>query len=266
MRSAAVVCAGAATSGFEWPFQEHAERDDLLIAGSTTLLPYLRLIGSEFVKSHPRVDLVIEGGGSGAGLIAVRRGAIDVATMSRDLSVQEDALDVHNVLIGLGAIAIAVHPDSPVAGISREQVLSVFEGRIANWREVGGHDAPIHVCHRKPGSTTRIGFNDIILRGANVTRAATTYGSAPELVKAVAADPLAIGYVTPQDIQGVKPLDIDGVPLDAMEILTGRYPLTRPLFLVRKGDDNAIAAEFIAYACSDPAQKILASRGVQRVH
>jgi phosphate transport system substrate-binding protein len=256
----------AAMTGLEWPFKEQQERDDLLIAGSTTLLPYLQLIAAEFTRAHRDVDIVVEGGGSGAGLIAVERGAIDIATMSRELSVSEDTLDLHNTLIGLTAVVLAVHPSMPAATISRGQIRRIYEGRIRNWQELGGPDARIRVHQRKEGSSTRKNIEEMVLSGVAVTREAIMHDSAAACAAAIAADPFGIGYLTPRDIKGVKPLAVDDIAVDADNILLGTYPLSRPLFLVLHGEHRGTAAKFVEFTLGPAAQQILASRGIQPVH
>jgi phosphate transport system substrate-binding protein len=267
LRQTGLVGAGAVTAAFDFPFREKAPRGDLLIAGSTTLLLYANLIGEAFAKANPDVDLVVEGGGSGAGLIAVRRGAIDIATMSRELSIRENTLDIHNTLIGLTAVVIVVNPENPVTDMTRSQVRQVFAGRLRSWRELGGPDTPINVHGRKEGSSTRKNLEEMVLGGgAEATRGATLHGSAEDMAAAIAGDPRGIGFLTPRDIvAGTRPLALDKVAVDAGNILLGVYPLSEPLFLVQHGEPQGLGAQFVAFALSPPGQQILSSRGIQPV-
>ena len=90
LKAASVVAATPALYGFHWPFAGEAARDTLLIAGSDTMTNLTKVLTSSFTKIQPRLDISVEGGGSSLGLRALMRGAIDVATMSRDLSDPED--------------------------------------------------------------------------------------------------------------------------------------------------------------------------------
>ena len=79
-----LMTGGLMTGAWNWPFAGRTAEESLLIAGAVSLLPYTRVLATEFDRlAH--VEIVSDGGGSLAGLIALKRGAIDIAALARDL-------------------------------------------------------------------------------------------------------------------------------------------------------------------------------------
>lgn len=259
--SATALAAGAAVaSALPWKFAVKAQRQSLLVAGSSTMFALNQALAEEFSKRHASIDIVVEKGGSLPGLIALKRGAIDVAAMTRDLTVAEDDSRIRNFLIAKNNIAIVVNKRSPIVSLSREQVRALFAGDAVNWKQVGGPDAPVTVISRTQGSVSRQFVEDVVLDGGDITLNAKEMPNARQLAERVAADPFAIGYVAVKDSEDLAELSylaVDGVTASRATILSGRYPYTNALYLVLQGDKQGPAADFVAFARSPQGQKIV---------
>lgn len=254
----------ASATGWWWLRQRpHAAlRASLLIAGANTMLDLNRALTQEFTRNHPMVDVAVEQGGSLAGLIAVQRGAIDVAAMSRELSEAEDSPRTRSYLVAKNDIAIAVHPQSPLRNLSAQQVRAILMGEITEWQAVGGPPGAIRVVSRAPGSSSRQFLQELVLQGEDFTLQALEVESAKEMAKEIAADPLAIGYVAlkDRDATPLNYLSIDGVPATRTTVLSGRYRFTQPLFFVVYGDASPTAQAFVQFALSPRGQAIVAEQ------
>lgn len=262
LAAAATTTSALASGGsFEWSWPVKAKRSSLLIAGSSAMLELNRALAREFSKSRPLVDIVVEKGGSLPGLIALKRGAIDVAAMSRDLTAAEDDPRTHNFLIARNNIAIVVNRKSPITSLSREQVRALLSGTAANWKQVGGPDAPVRVISRQPGSASRQFVEEIVLGGDDIATSAQETTGTKELTERVATDPFAIGYVALKNTANIAGdlsyLQIDGIAASRATVLSGRYPYTQSFYLVLYGDKPGPATEFVAFARSRPGQKIV---------
>jgi phosphate transport system substrate-binding protein len=153
--------------------------------------------------------------------------------MSRDLEAEEDEEDLNNYLIGKDGVGIIVHPSNPLSNLTIEQVKDVFSGVADNWSILGGDNSNIMVVGRDPESTTYKGLNEIILKGAELPESAVNTNSADEMIRTVAANPAAIGFVALKDLkENVKALDINGVQMNKSTILTDRYPISRSFYFV----------------------------------
>lgn len=235
-------------------------RYPLLIGGSSTMLHFTAALVDAFSKSHPNVDVVVMGGGSAPGLMALKRGAIDLAAMSQDMTVAQDEMNVHNYLLARDAIGVVVNPANPAQGLSASQAAAIFEGKIANWRDVGGNNAPISVVARPAKATTRIAADAMVLNDGDLTENALIVPDSPGMTAAIATNPNAIGYLTLRRFTAeVKTLPINGVGIRRETILTGRYPFTRSFFYVLQGDGPPSALAFLEFAIGPAGRDILAS-------
>jgi phosphate transport system substrate-binding protein len=235
-------------------------RASLLIGGSGTMLELNKALAEAFSRTHPLVDTVVEGGGSLAGLIAVKRGAIDLAAMSRDLTPEEDDPLTRGYLVAKDGLVIVVNRGLGVNGLTGRQVRALFAGETANWRDLGGPDAPVALLSRKFGSTSRQFVEEKILGGGEIASRAVELPSAKALLERVAAEPDAVGYLALKDAvetAGVAYLEIDGVAPSRATLLSGRYPYSRSLYLVVHGNGPELAGEFVAFARSTVGQRIV---------
>jgi phosphate transport system substrate-binding protein len=267
LRNTGYLAAGLATSAFEWPwpFSRSLQQSSLLIAGTGNLSAFLQQVTKAFGKAHPSTDISIETGGTPSSLLALRRGAIDVAVIARDLTTTEDTIDLHSRLFAFDALAVMVNPQLPVGDVSLTMLRGIFSGSVVNWREAGGPDAPIVVYHRRIGAYQRDAFQELLMPGVDFAANARRAQTFDELQKRVAADRHAISYAPARMVQSAKPLAIDGTALDTVNILLGSYPLTRPFFVVVQGDPSPLIESFVAYIGSGEAQKLLAEHGLWRV-
>jgi len=91
---------------------------------------------------------------------------------------------------------IVVNAANRVKALSKEQLKDIFTGRILNWKEVGGDDAPILVVWPSVSSGALIVFRSRIMDDAPTTKAVYDVESMGDTPDAVAATPEAIGIVT----------------------------------------------------------------------
>lgn len=92
---------------------------------------------------------------------------------------------------------ITVHNSNRIPLLSREQLKGIFTGKIQNWKELGGDDAPILVVWPTVSSGAIILFKARIMDNEPLT-AQSIYGveSMAEVSEAIAATPEAIGITT----------------------------------------------------------------------
>lgn len=264
---AGAVVAGSVANleGFRWRFPMKEGRKSLLIGGAGAMVPLNQALANAFTKLHATVDVVIEKGGSLQGLIAAKRGAIDLAAMTRDLSNAEDDTNAHDFLIARDNVLIIVNKASPIKILSQKQIRRLLAGELINWKQVGGADAPVNVISRTKGSTTRQFVEEVVLDGGEVTISAKEMETTKLLAASVAADPYAIGYVASKDSEGiaeVASLAVDGVVASRATVLSGRYPYTHSFSLLIYGEQKGLRLDFVNFARSPDGQKIVVKNGL----
>jgi len=250
--------------GFGWHLPDQAMHSSLLIASTGSMFDLCQLLTHEYKKQNSLIDVINEKGDSLQGIIAVKRGAIDLAAISRELSSEEDDAESNSFLIARSNISIIVHPDSPIKNMSQNQVSNIFSGQITNWQQVGGSNAPINIVSRKRGSNTRKFVEDVVLAGSEITATAKEVDSTRQLAAAVANDIYAIGYIAAKNDSGgavVCSIDIDGVVASHITVLSGRYPYTNSFYLLFSGEQAGIKFDFIRFVRSPAGQALVTKQG-----
>jgi len=247
-------------------------RKPLLIGGSTIVKRFLDIqLIDAFSKHHPEADLLIEGGYSQGGLIALERGSIDLAMISNDLS-PEGQVDFLEYLIGIETIGIIVNENSLIKNISKDNARKIFRREIVNWKELGGPDSVINLYSRQDNAATKRTVEQVLLDNELVHESAKVLPSSQAMAEHVSLDPFAIGFISQQGYLRAKdptikirPLSIDGVAMDERSINLAIYPLVRQLFLVLRADSSEMAKKFVAFVISDQGQTLMADSGALRV-
>ncbi len=108
-------------------------------AGSTTVQPLAEKLAAKFIVMYPEVHITISGGGSSVGVKSAGNGTVDIGAASRELKSSE--LDKYPNLkthvIARDAVALVVHPDNDITGLTKEQVRDIFAGNITEWSAIG---------------------------------------------------------------------------------------------------------------------------------
>lgn len=100
---------------------------------------------------------------------------------------------------------VVVHAGNRVQRLSKEQLKGIFSGRIRNWQEVGGADAPILVVWPSLGSGALVVFRTTIMDNEPVTRTVYDVETLADTPDAIVATPEAIGIITGTAVQnGLK--------------------------------------------------------------
>jgi len=234
---------------------ETPEPVHLKVAGSTSMQPLLEDLAQAYTERHRHVTIVVEGRGSLVGIELVRQGEANIGMTS--WRGPEDP-SLWSVPIALDGIAIVVHPQNPVEGLTLLQLRDVFFGRVWDWRDVGGRSGEIVVVSREDGSGTRVVFEELVMKGRRVTPTAVVMPSSRAVVEYVAGHPEAIGYVSMGYLSPeVKALKIEEVAPTPKTVRRGDYHLFRPLFLITRGEPTGEVKRFIDFVLSPVGQSIV---------
>ncbi len=242
--------------------------ETLVIKGSTTVLPVAQVASEAYMKMHQDVNISLSGGGSGNGIKALIDGSTDIANSSRFIKDNEIALAQEKGIfpvahrIAIDAIVPIVHPDNPVTNLSIEQLSLIYQGKIENWKEVGGKDLKIVVVSRDTSSGTYEVWEEKVLHKAKVTSRAQLQASNGAVVQTVSKNKYAIGYIGIGYINdSVRPTTVDGIVASASMALSGKYPVARPLFMFTKGWPTGVALDFLNFIVSRDGQALVSKEG-----
>lgn len=252
-----LLCALVASALFAGACSRSGE-EKLVITGSSTMAPVVAELAGRYEREHPGLRIDVQSGGSSRGISDVRAGLADIGMVSRELAQSES--DLHADPIARDGIGIIVHARNPIAALTKPQVVAIYRKELANWKELGGPDAPILVVHKAEGRATLAVFLEYFgLEGPEV-RADVIAGENEQAIKTVAGSENAIGYVSigtaAVDIEHGVPIRLlaaNGVPATLENLRRGVYPLARPLLLVTLAPAAGRVRDFLAYLHSDAA-------------
>lgn len=251
-----------------------AAGNEVVVKGSDSEVNLVQKMAEDFNKAHPDVKISVTGGGSGAGIAALLDGTTTLANASRDLKPEEKAQAVtKNVtpmafVFATDAVAVVVNAQNKVNDLDVTALAGIFQGTTKSWKAVGGDDKPFSLYGRQSSSGTYDYFKKTAVNGEYSADMKQLNGNA-EIVEAVSKDPQGIGYVAAGYVKGkpgVKPLGlkVNGQTLssqDEAQVLSGTYPLARPLFQFMNGKPTGALKDFLAFEASDAGQQIVKDMG-----
>lgn len=257
--------------------------------GSDTLNNLLTLWAEAFQEIYPNVNIQIEGKGSSTAPPALIEGTAQLGPMSREMKASEVDEFEHKfgykpsvVRVAIDALAVFVHKDNPIEGLSLTQLDGIFSSThrlgsedLVHWGQIGveGNWAsrPISIYGRNSASGTYGFFKQVALGKGDYRSTVKEQPGSSAVVQGIASDLYGIGYSgIAYRTSGVKTVNIGadgGAPAEpTMEnCLTGDYPLARFLMIyVNKAPNKSLdklTYEFIRFINSREGQAVVSKIG-----
>lgn len=274
--------------------------------GSTTWAPIRRDVDPLLQAAWPNfqlryVDPPTGTPGSGSGIRMLLNNQLSFSQSSRPLKDEELAkaaaqgVKLTAIPIAIDGLAIAVNPRLEISGLTVQQVVDIYTGKVTNWQQVGGPDLKIIPFSRRPedGGTVEYFIQEVLgkqpfgrnvvmvrdttdgLRRVAATQGGIYYASAPEVVGQCSIHPLPLGrqpnqYVPPYQEPYVPPerCPQERNQLNHRAFQEGTYPITRRLFVITKEDNSLDAKAGRAYAellLTDQGQAAIEKAGFVRL-
>lgn len=239
--------------------------------GSTTVAPIAYAAIEAMQKDNPDLKISYESVGSSTGIKQLLSGVYSLAGSSRELKDSEIAEGAKPIPIALDGLSVVVNKDINIANLTIDQLAMIFAGEITSWKAVGGPDLPIEVINRDETSGTYGAFWELVCQkkyGADIkyTKNAVVAKENGEVAAKVASTPHAIGYVGMAFVDqvksaGGKTLMVNGVEPTIQNVIDKKYPISRYLYLVTRGDakDGSLEKAFINFVLSAKGQAIVQS-------
>ena len=250
--------------------------------GSDTMVNVAQVWAEEYRKVAPDVEVEVSGGGSGVGIAALMKGAVDVANASRDLKPAEAEQAEKNTgkkpvgfTVGFDALAVYIHKDNPLSEITLEQLTDLYAegGKTTRWSELGvkipgvSDDTIVRVSRQSSSGTYEF-FREHALGNRDFRMGSRDLNGSKEVVELVGGTLTAIGYsgmgyATP----AVKMLRVTSKPgsLAVAPTVAGvhdkTYPLARSLHLYTLGEPQGAVKDYIDWILSDAGQKVVEDSG-----
>jgi phosphate transport system substrate-binding protein len=257
--------------------------------GSDTLNNLMTLWAEGFAEFYPNVNIQIEGKGSSTAPPALIEGTAQLGPMSREMSSKEiDAFEKKygykptGIKVAIDALAVFVHKDNPVKGLSLPQVDALFSktrkagfaSDISDWGVVAPEwkGKAVSLYGRNSASGTYGFFKEIALKKGDYKPTVKEQPGSSAVVQGVASDLAGVGYSGIGYLtSGVRALPLsakDGEELmepSYENCLSGKYPLGRFLFVYVNKKPNepmpTLVHEFVRFIESKQGQETVVKDG-----
>lgn len=237
----------------------------VVIAGSSALLPLSLQAAKEFKTKYPSVQISASASSSIAGPQSVVKGSAQIGACDWDAT---QAVGGFKAFDGLVAHKVAVIPFATIVNksvtvnnLTSEQLQGIFSGKIKNWKEVGGSDAPIVVINRAYGSGTRVNYQMKALNNAEFMKPGDNPNykevkSSGDMKTAVETTPNAIGYIDLVYVKGdIKAVKFNNIEATTENVINGKYPIWGYGYYMTKGKATGATKAFIEYVQSSKFQQ-----------
>ncbi len=252
------------------------DKNSIQIKGSDTMVNLGQAWAEKYMEDNSGDFVAVTGGGSGTGLSSLISGTCDIAMSSRNIKDKEIALakqkgiNPFEIKVALDGLAVVVNPANPVSKLTLGQLAGIFTGSITNWKEAGGKDQKIVILSREVNSGTHVYFKEHVLRKGNpngkeeFASGALLLSSSQAIADEVAGNSAAVGYYGMGYISSKqKPIAVakddksEYINPNIGNVLSGKYPISRPLFLYTNGQPKGVIQKYVDYMLSKEGQDIV---------
>ena len=248
---------------------------NITVKGSDTLVILAQKWAEVYMGQHADTKIQVSGGGSGTGFAALQSQTTDLCDASRKAKAAEIANCIKafgarptEYKVALDGLSVYVNPENPLKELTVAQVGDIFTGKILNWKEVGGPDAPITVYSRENSSGTYEFFKEHVLKGKDFAASAQTMPGTAAIVQAVVKDKNGIGYGGAayggsSKLLAIKKTDASpAIAPNEETVMNGTYPIWRHLYIyVNPAQDKGDIAAYLNWIRSDDGQKYVKDIG-----
>jgi phosphate transport system substrate-binding protein len=245
----------------------------ITVKGSDTMVILAQKWAELYMKNNPSATIQVTGGGSGVGITALINGTTDICNASRPMKQTEiEKLKARYNTLGVkipcakDGITIFLNDANKVQELTLKQLSDIYQGKIRNWKEVGGNDAEIRMYGRENSSGTYTYFHDEVVKADYAANVQSLPGTAA-VVNAVKKDVNGIGYGGAAYAVGVKHAKVkkdanSSAILPTTETIgKGDYPITRFLYMYMRNKPTGETKKYIDWILGPEGQRIVTEVG-----
>ena len=187
---------------------------------------------------------------------------------------KKSGIELEVVPVVKEAFVFLVNKENPVDFISAKQLQDIYQGKIKNWKELGGSDKEIIPYQRAENSGSQTIMLNMVMKGISIMDAPKELKPAEmagliEVIAAYDNSDKAIGYSvyyfanSMYNKETIKFVKIDGVDPNNETIKSSKYPFTSAYYAVLKKTEpkDSNARKLLAWILSDEGQKLAEKSG-----
>lgn len=240
--------------------------------------------------------------GSSTGISMLLQGRLVFAQTARPIlpaeadQAQTQGFQLKQVPVAIDGITVAVHPTLNVAGLTIDQLRSIYTGQVTNWRELGGADLEIRP-YSSPisvGGTVEFFLEDILkgqtfsdrveyittpteaMRQLAETPGGIYFSSTAIVVPQCSVKPLPLGKTTGEFVSPYAgelineqdcPMRRNQINVPALR--SGQYPLSRFLYVIVKQNsqlEQQAGEAYTNFLLTNQGQGLIEQAGLVPIH
>jgi phosphate transport system substrate-binding protein len=253
-----------------------AAKDSIQVKGSDTMVNLGQAWAERYMQENASEFIAVTGGGSGTGISSLISATCDITMSSRNIKdkeislAKEKGINPYEIKVAMDGLAVVVNPKSPISRLTLDQLARIFTGKITNWKEIGGDDKKIVILSREVNSGTHVYFKEHVLRKGDPNSkeefapSALLLSSSQAIADEVAGNTAAIGYygmgyisAKQKAVLVAKDEKSEYIAPTVENVINGKYPISRPLFLYTNGSPQGLVKKFIDFVLSGEGQDIV---------
>jgi phosphate transport system substrate-binding protein len=219
------------------------------------------------------------------------RDSVRLAIVSRPLNAKEKdyfksrKFFPREVPVAIDGIAVIVHPSNPDTLFTIDQLRKIMLGEIDDWKKIDPRSKldKLKVVFDNQNSSTVRFVVDSITRTGKLGKQLSALQHNLDVVDFISKNPSAIGLIgvswisdsnDPKCLSFLKKIKVAGIsasdeataensyqPFQAY-IATGKYPLTRFIYMILTDPRTGLATGFTSFVSSDKGQRIILKTGI----
>ncbi|RPE64674.1 phosphate ABC transporter substrate-binding protein (PhoT family) [Pacificibacter maritimus] len=199
-------------------------------------------------------------------VVSLREATAQEKKLARSEGIGDLSDAVRARVLGLDAIVPTVSLSNPLTTISLTDLEKLLSGKVKNWKEIGGQDAPVSLLLDdeilSEGSPLRALLPSI--KPDVTTNQSLVLRSSQDAVDALERHPYGIAFGRLSTVGRAKVMGLTGAcgfytDVNSADVKTEDYPLTQPMFLYTPARRlPKIARDFLDYVLSPSAQIVVA--------
>ena len=260
-----------------------AKTVEIRVKGSDTMVQLATAWAEAYRKVKPNVFVNVNGGGTGTGVAALQNNSTDICNASREIKKEEServksvsGKEVKEFVSAYDALAVYSNPQNPIKEISVEELREIWAegGTTLNWEQLSpNYTGKIALFGRQNNSGTYDYFREHICgkkdgKQREFRGGISEMNGSAEVVENVAKTPTALGYSgMGYKIDKVNWLKVSnkkgepGVEPGGEAARSGKYPISRKLYLYTAGDPAPEIKAYIEWCLGPEGQKIVGHEG-----
>jgi phosphate transport system substrate-binding protein len=247
--------------------------------GSTATIPLSEAAASEvlgiskedsqkFIKHNTTHNAYVNLINKKADIIFVTEPSEEELKLAKDAKIELEIIPVVNE-----GFVFLVNTKNPINSLTTKQIQDIYQGKVKNWKEVGGSGSEIIPYQREANSGSQTGMEKTVMKGLKMVDAPKTIVTGMEgLIESIAKydnSERALGYSyfyyakTMYNKDTIKFIGVDGVVPDNNTISSGKYPFTTSYYAVlRKSEPKySSSRKLLDWMLSEDGQKLAEKTG-----